>query len=131
MVHQQLQGVLYENGTPIFIDTEYDSWNMDPVALAKAFEMYPDVKMIVVAHLYGTPGKIDEIRKIANEHGALIIEDAAESLGATYNGVQTGCFGDYRLVVRNCERLSIEYTSECRDRNQKQMSEDVKTQFCH
>jgi len=100
-----LQGVLYENGTPIFIDTEYDSWNMDPVALAKAFEMYPDVKMIVVAHLYGTPGKIDEIRKIANEHDALIIEDAAESLGATYNGVQTGCFGDYSIVSFNGNKI--------------------------
>ena len=100
-----LQGVLYENGTPIFIDTEYDSWNMDPIALAKAFEMYPDVKMIVVAHLYGTPGKIDEIRKIADEHGALIIEDAAESLGATYKGIQTGCFGDFSIVSFNGNKI--------------------------
>lgn len=100
-----LNGVLYENGTPIFIDTEYDSWNMDPEALEKAFEMYPDVKLIVVAHLYGTPGKIKEIRKIANRYGALIIEDAAESFGATYEGVQTGCFGDYSIVSFNGNKI--------------------------
>ncbi len=100
-----LEGAIYEMGTPIFIDTEYDSWNMDPVALEKAFEMYPDVKLIFVAHLYGTPGKIAEIRKIADAHGALIIEDAAESLGATYNGVQTGCFGDYSIVSFNGNKI--------------------------
>lgn len=76
--------VVYESGIPVFIDTEYDSWNMDPIALEKAFAIYPDVKIIVVAHLYGTPGKIDAIRAIADKHGALIIEDAAESFGATY-----------------------------------------------
>ncbi len=76
--------VVYEGGIPVFIDTEYDTWNMDPVALEKAFELYPEVKVVVTAHLYGTPGKIDEIRKICKKHGAVIIEDAAESLGATY-----------------------------------------------
>jgi len=100
-----LNGVLYENGTPIFIDTEYDSWNMDPVALENAFEMYPEVKLIVVAHLYGTPGKIKEIREIAMRHGAFIIEDAAESFGATYEGVQTGCFGDYSIVSFNGNKI--------------------------
>ena len=75
--------VVYEGGVPIFIDTEYDTWNMDPVALEKAFELYPDVKVVVVVHLYGTPGKIDEIRAICDKHGAIIVEDAAESLGAT------------------------------------------------
>ena len=74
----------------MFIDTEYDTWNMDPVALEKAFEMYPEVKVVVVAHLYGTSGKIDEIRAICREHHAIIIEDAAESLGASYKGVQIG-----------------------------------------
>ncbi|MBP5187363.1 MAG: DegT/DnrJ/EryC1/StrS family aminotransferase, partial [Clostridiales bacterium] len=74
-----VNGICYENGEPIFIDTEYDSWNMDPIALRKAFEIYPDVRLIVVVHLYGTPAKIDEIRKIADEHNALIVEDAAES----------------------------------------------------
>lgn len=94
-----------ENGICVFIDEERDSWNMDPVALEKAFEMYPDVKLIVVAHLYGTPGKIDEIRRIANEHGALIVEDAAESLGATFKGTQTGCFGDYSVISFNGNKI--------------------------
>lgn len=93
--------VAYEGGEAVFIDTEYDTWNMDPVALEKAFEIYPDVKLIVVAHLYGTPGKIDEIRAIANKHNALIIEDAAESFGATYKGVQTGNLGDYGIISHN------------------------------
>ena len=93
--------VCYEGGEPVFIDTEYDTWNMDPVALEKAFELYPDVRLIVIAHLYGTPGKIDEIRAIADAHGALIVEDAAESLGATYKGVQTGTFGDIGAVSFN------------------------------
>ena len=79
--------VAYEGGEAVFIDTERDTWNMDPVALSKAFELYPEVKLVVVAHLYGTPGKIDELRKICDEHGALLIEDAAESLGAEYKSV--------------------------------------------
>ena len=93
--------ICYEGGTPVFIDTEYDTWNMDPEALEKAFEIYPEVKLIVVAHLYGTPGKIDEIRTIADKHGALIVEDAAESFGATYKGIQTGCFGDVSILSGN------------------------------
>ena len=100
-----LNGVLYENGTPVFIDTEYDSWNMDPIALEKAFEIYPEVKLIIVVHLYGTPGKVAEIRRIADKHGALIIEDAAESFGATVNGVQTGCFGDYSIISFNGNKI--------------------------
>ncbi|MBR3016904.1 MAG: DegT/DnrJ/EryC1/StrS family aminotransferase [Clostridia bacterium] len=97
--------VAYEDGEAIFIDTERDTWNMDPVALEKAFELYPDVKLIVIAHLYGTPGKIDEIRAIADKHGALIVEDAAESLGATYKGVQTGVFGDFGAVSFNGNKV--------------------------
>lgn len=97
--------VVYEGGVPVFIDTEYDSWNMDPVALEKAFELYPEVKVVVVAHLYGTPGKIDEIRYICEKHGAVIIEDAAESLGATYKGVQTGTFGTYNAISFNGNKI--------------------------
>lgn len=93
--------VRYEGGEPIFIDTEYDTWNMDPVALEKAFEIYPDVRVVVVAHLYGTPGKIGKIREICRRHDAVIIEDAAESLGATYKGVQTGTFGTYNAISFN------------------------------
>ena len=97
--------VVYEGGIPVFIDTERDSWNMDPVALEKAFEIYPEVKLIVVAHLYGTPGKIDEIKAVADKYGALIVEDAAESLGATYKGVQTGSFGDYSCISFNGNKI--------------------------
>lgn len=97
--------VAYEGGEAVFIDTEYDTWNMDPIALEKAFELYPDVRLIVVAHLYGTPGKIEEIRTIADKHNALIIEDAAESLAATYNGVQTGTFGDVSVISMNGNKL--------------------------
>lgn len=97
--------VAYEGGEAVFIDTEYDTWNMDPFALEKAFEIYPDVKLIVMVHLYGTPGKIEEIRKIADSHDALIVEDAAESFCATYNGVQTGCFGDVAVISANGNKL--------------------------
>ncbi len=97
--------VAYEGGEAVFIDTERDTWNMDPAALEKAFEIYPDVKLIVLAHLYGTPGKIDEIRTVANDHNALIVEDAAESFGATYKGMQTGCFGDYGVLSFNGNKI--------------------------
>ena len=97
--------IAYECGEAVFIDTERDTWNMDPIALEKAFELYPEVKLIVVAYLYGTPGKIDEIRNIANRHGALIVEDAAESLGATYKGKQSGLFGDYSVISFNGNKI--------------------------
>jgi dTDP-4-amino-4,6-dideoxygalactose transaminase len=97
--------VAYEGGEAIFIDTEYDTWNMDPVALEKAFEIYPDVKLVVLVHLYGTPGKIDELRSICNRHNALIVEDAAESFGATYKGVQTGSFGDEAVISFNGNKI--------------------------
>ncbi|MBQ2897484.1 MAG: aminotransferase class V-fold PLP-dependent enzyme [Clostridia bacterium] len=97
--------VVYEGGVPVFIDTEYDTWNMDPVALEKAFELYPEVKVVVVAHLYGTPGKIDEIKAVCERHGALIIEDAAESLGATYKGLETGSFGTYNAISFNGNKI--------------------------
>lgn len=97
--------VVYEGGIPVFIDTEYDTWNMDPAALEKAFEMYPDVKVVVLVHLYGTPAKIDEIKTICQKHDAIIIEDAAESLGATYKGVQTGSFGAYNAISFNGNKI--------------------------
>lgn len=97
--------VVYEGGVPVFVDTEYDTWNMDPVALEKAFELYPNTKVVVVVHLYGTPGKIDELREICEHHGAVIIEDAAESLGATYKGVQTGSFGHYNAISFNGNKI--------------------------
>lgn len=97
--------VVYEGGIPVFIDTEYDTWNMDPKALEKAFGLYPDVKVVVAAHLYGTPGKIDEIKAICEKHHAILIEDAAESLGATYKGVETGTFGDYNAISFNGNKI--------------------------
>ncbi len=101
--------VAYEDGEAVFIDTEPDTWNMDPVALEKAFELYPEVRLIIVAHLYGTPGKMEQIRRIADAHGALIVEDAAESFGAKYrlNGewVETGTLGDYNCISFNGNKI--------------------------
>ena len=97
--------VVYEGGVPVFIDTEYDTWNMDPVALEKAFEIYPEVKIVVLVHLYGVPAKIDEIQEICDRHGAILIEDAAESMGATYKGVQTGVFGEYNAISFNGNKI--------------------------
>ena len=97
--------VVYEGGIPVFIDTERDTWNMDPVALEKAFEVYPEVKLVVVAHLYGTPGKVDEIKAVCEKHGAVIVEDAAESMGATYKGRQTGTFGKYNCISFNGNKI--------------------------
>ena len=97
--------IVYEHGIPVFIDTEYETWNMDPKALEKAFEIYPEVKVVVVAHLYGTPGKIDEIKSICDKHNAIIIEDAAESFGATYKEKQTGTFGDFNCISFNGNKI--------------------------
>lgn len=101
--------VAYEDGEAVFIDTEYDTWNMDPAALEKAFELYPEAKIVVIAHLYGTPGKIEEIKEICDRHGALIIEDAAESLGAKYlyhgEWKETGSFGNYNCISFNGNKI--------------------------
>ena len=100
-----LNPVVYEGGIPVFIDTEADSWNMDPVALEKAFEMYPEVKLVVSAELYGFPGRMDEIKRICEKYGALLIEDAAEAMGATIDGKQCGSFGDYSAVSYNGNKI--------------------------
>lgn len=97
--------VVYEGGIPVFIDTEYDTWNMDPSALNQAFLLYPEVRIVVAAHLYGTPAKIDEIKAICDRHGAVIVEDAAESLGASYRGRQTGSFGDFNIISFNGNKI--------------------------
>jgi len=97
--------VSYEGAEQIFIDSEYETWNMDPEALRRAFDLYPEVKVVVLVHLYGTPAKIDEIRQICREHGATLIEDAAESLGATYHGQQTGTFGAYNAISFNGNKI--------------------------
>lgn len=97
--------VVYEGGEPVFIDTEYDTWNMDPEALEKAFEIYPEVRLVVLVHLYGTPAKVDEIKAICEKYHAILIEDAAESLGATYKGKQTGTFGEYSIISFNGNKI--------------------------
>ena len=101
--------VAYENGEAVFIDTEYDTWNMDPAALEKAFELYPETRLVVLAHLYGTPGKIAQIRDICKRYGALIVEDAAESLGATYlvdgEWKENGSFGDFNCISFNGNKI--------------------------
>ncbi|MBE7056229.1 MAG: aminotransferase class I/II-fold pyridoxal phosphate-dependent enzyme [Ruminococcaceae bacterium] len=97
--------VVYEGGIPIFIDSERETWNMDPQALKKAFKLYSDVKVVIVANLYGTPAKLDEIREICDCHNAILIEDAAESFGATYKGKQTGSFGQYNIISFNGNKI--------------------------
>lgn len=97
--------VVYEKGIPVFIDSEYETWNMDPEALEKAFELYPNAKVVVVANLYGTPAKLEEIQNICKKYNAVLIEDAAESLGATYKGVQTGTFGTYNAISFNGNKI--------------------------
>ena len=97
--------VAYEGGEAVFIDSEYETWNMDPKALERAFALYPDVKLVVLANLYGTPAKLDEIRSICEAQEALLVEDAAESLGATYKGIQTGNFGSYNVISFNGNKI--------------------------
>ena len=97
--------VVYEGGEPVFIDSEYETWNMDPVALEKAFHLHPEVKVVVLVHLYGIPAKIDEITAICKKHGAILIEDAAEALGATYKGKPMGSFGDYNVISFNGNKI--------------------------
>ena len=97
--------VSYEKGRQIFIDSEYDTWNMDPAALEQAFKLYPNTRVVMLAHLYGTPAKLDEILSICKKHNAILIEDAAESLGATYKGRQTGSFGTYNIISYNGNKI--------------------------
>lgn len=108
-----LNPVVYEGGEPVFIDTDIDSWNMDPAALEKAFEMYPDVKLVVCAELYGFPGRIDRIKEICEKHGALLIEDAAEAMGATLGGKQCGSFGDYAAISYNGNKIITGSSGGC------------------
>lgn len=97
--------IVYEGGEPVFIDTEYDTWNMDPEALKRAFELYPDVRLVVLVNLYGTPAKMDEIKAICDANNAILIEDAAESLGAHYKEKMTGGFGKYSIISYNGNKI--------------------------
>ena len=96
---------VYEGAVPVFVDSEYETWNMDPVALRRAFELHPEAKVVVCTNLYGTPAKLDEIRKICDEHGAILVEDAAESFGAEYKGKQTGTYGTYNTISFNGNKI--------------------------
>ena len=105
--------IVYEGGEPVFIETEKETWNMDAKALEKAFEIYPDVRVVVLAHLYGTPGKMDEIMEVVNRHNAILVEDAAESMGATYKGIETGTFGKYNTVSFNGNKIITGSSGGC------------------
>lgn len=97
--------IVYEKATPVFIDSEEDTWNMDPKALRRAFEKYPNPKAVIAVHLYGTPAKLDEIMALCEEHNVPLIEDAAESLGSTYKGKHTGTFGKIGIYSFNGNKI--------------------------
>lgn len=97
--------VSYEGAKQVFVDCERDTWNMDPDALEKAFEKYPEAKVVVLAHLYGTPAKMEEILDVCNRHGAILIEDAAEALSAKYKGRECGTFGKYNALSFNGNKI--------------------------
>ena len=108
-----LNPVVYEGGIPVFIDTDPETWNMDPVALEKAFELYPDVKLVVCAELYGFCGDLPRIKAICEKHGALLVEDAAEAMGATINGQPCGAFGDYSAISYNGNKIITGSSGGC------------------
>ena len=108
-----LNPVVYEGGIPVFIDTETDSWNMDPDALERAFECYPDVRLVVYAELYGFPGQVDRIKAVCEKHGALLVEDAAEALGASLHGKPCGSFGDYGAISYNGNKIITGSSGGC------------------
>lgn len=97
--------VCYEGGVPVFVDSERETWNMDPVALERAFEKYPNAKAVIAVHLYGTPAAFDEIALICHRHGAVLIEDAAEAMSATYKGRQCGTLGDIGIFSFNGNKI--------------------------
>jgi dTDP-4-amino-4,6-dideoxygalactose transaminase len=121
-----LNPVVYEGGIPVFIDTEAESWNMDPKALEEAFARYPDVKLVVSAELYGFPGRIDLIKDICDRHGALLIEDAAEAMGATVFGRQCGSFGDYSAISYNGNKIITGSSGGCLLTNDLQVANQIR-----
>lgn len=100
-----VNSVLYEGGEPVFVDTEYDTWNMCPETLEKAFGLFPDVKLVILVHLYGVPAKVDEIKAVCAKHGALVVEDAAEALGSTYKNRKAGGLCDYGVISFNGNKI--------------------------
>jgi dTDP-4-amino-4,6-dideoxygalactose transaminase len=97
--------IIYQNAIPVFIDSDFDTWNMSPAALEEAFKTYPKVKAVIVVHLYGLSADMDKILEICKKHNVIVIEDAAESLGTYYNGKQTGTLGDYGIFSFNGNKI--------------------------
>ena len=97
--------IIYQNARPVFIDSDYETWNMSPKALEKAFEKYPQVKAVIIVHLYGLSADMDKIVELCKKHKVVLIEDAAESLGTTYKGKPTGSFGDYGIISFNGNKI--------------------------
>ena len=118
--------VLYEGGIPVFIDSEYETWNMDPRALERAFQQYPDTKAVICANLYGVPAKLDEIRAVCDRYNAVLIEDAAESLGALYKGKKSGVFGQFNVVSFNGNKIITGSTGGCMLTDDKVAAEHVR-----
>lgn len=121
-----LNPVIYEGGTPVFIDTDKTTWNMNPRALEKAFALYPDVRLVVAVELYGFPGRMDEIKAICEKHGALLIEDAAEALGANILGKPCGSFGDYGAISFNGNKIITGTSGGCLLTNSKEDAEKAR-----
>ena len=121
-----LNPVVYEGGVPVFVDTDPTSWNMDPEALELAFAQYPDVRLVVYAELYGFPGRVDRIREICHRHGALLIEDAAEAMGATLRGKPCGSFGDYSAISYNGNKIITGSAGGCLLTNDKEIADQVR-----
>ena len=115
--------ISYEGGIQVFVDSEKDTWNMDPEALEAAFQKYPQAKVVMLVHLYGVPAKMDEILEVCRRHNAILIEDAAEALGASYKGQMCGTFGDYSILSFNGNKIittsggGMLLTKEKADRN--------------
>ena len=120
-----LNPVTFEGGIPVFIDTDPATWNMDPIALEKAFSLYPDVKLVVCAELYGFPGKVDMIRDICQKHGALLVEDAAEAEGAMLRGARCGSFGDYAAISYNGNKIITGSSGGCALTNDAAVAEQL------
>jgi len=97
--------IIYQNAIPVFIDSDYETWNIDPNALEEAFRKYPNVKAVLVVHLYGLSADMDSIMEICNKHNVVVIEDAAESLGTYYKGRHTGTIGDYGIFSFNGNKI--------------------------
>lgn len=97
--------IVYQNATPVFIDSDYETWNMCPKALEEAFKKYPNVKAVIVVHLYGLSADMDKIVALCKKYDVALIEDAAESLGTYYKGKHTGSFGDYGIFSFNGNKI--------------------------